>query len=176
MGQYWKPVILEEDKKTVKYWFDAHEFGDGLKLMEHSYLDNYLVSSLESLIVDKPQIVVWAGDYEEQTDGLTIYERCDGLHKANIEFFSDDILITTESARFIINHSKKLFVDKTRNNTDKWVIHPLPLLTANSNGKGGGDYYGINKHLVGTWAKDLISVLNKLPIGYDELIPNFGEI
>ena len=45
-----------------------------------------------------------------------------------------------------------------KNNTvDEWCLHPLSLLTALGNGKGGGDYHGINEDLIGYWAFDEIS-------------------
>jgi hypothetical protein len=40
---------------------------------------------------------------------------------------------------------------------DGWRIHPLPLLTCEGNGRGGGDYRG-ESDLVGRWSRDLISV------------------
>ena len=36
------------------------------------------------------------------------------------------------------------------------------------NGRGGGDYYGENEELVGTWARDVISIEKDKPNGYDE--------
>jgi hypothetical protein len=43
------------------------------------------------------------------------------------------------------------------------------------NGKGGGDYRG-SSELIGTWARDLISVSSKKPKGFKELIFNVKEI
>ena len=56
------------------------------------------------------------------------------------------------------------------------VIHPLPLLTANSNGRGGGDYHYENKY-IGTWYADVIGATDELPtdIELTEIIPNFFE-
>ena len=37
---------------------------------------------------------------------------------------------------------KKEFVNKdTMPNNDDWLVHPLPLLTCEGNGRGGGDYW-----------------------------------
>jgi len=77
---------------------------------------------------------------------------------------------TTTSYRFIVNHSKKLFVDKWKvPNVNNLFIHPLPLLTAEGNGLGGGDYQG-NSKLVGSWARDIISVEYTAPDGFQELV------
>ena len=40
------------------------------------------------------------------------------------------------------------------------VLHPLPLLTAVGNGRGGGDYAGINADKIGSWAFDVLEVVN----------------
>ena len=50
----------------------------------------------------------------------------------------------------------------------------LWLLLANSNGRGGGDFHGSNE-LIGTWARDVISVAAKKPKGFKELIFDVTE-
>ena len=63
---------------------------------------------------------------------------------------------------YIVNHTKKLYVNifKITKNS-QW--HPLALLTAEGNGRGGGDYYGFNHELCGSWARDSISMENTQP-------------
>ena len=79
----------------------------------------------------------------------------------------------------IINHTKKIYVDK-ENPLNKikdqrdCIIHPLSILLAES-GSGGGDYYGHNKSLCGSWARNSISVETTIPEEYNELVPNFYE-
>jgi hypothetical protein len=73
--------------------------------------------------------------------------------------------------RFILNHTKKLFLDKTKFK----LLHPLPLLTSEGNGIAGGDYYGKNAHLCGTWARDTIS-LNDQPGEFSEFFPEFDDL
>ena len=72
--------------------------------------------------------------------------------------------------RYLINHEQKLYVDcndyyKQGKNLFKGdcVIHPLSLLTAVGNGRGLGDYEGMNEELVGSWAWNLISIDSKIP-------------
>ena len=189
MGQYYNAVILADNKKTVKAWVYSHdikytfkradgtevEHGNGLKLMEHSYIRNEFVSAFESLIKNKPQRVVWGGDYADLCKGLktNIYDRCKDSNK---------VLPTDRpnirETRYVVNHSKKEFVDKYKVAEIKdWKgakIHPLPLLTCEGNGRGGGDFRGENKY-IGTWARDIISVESKKPKGYTEIVPNFNE-
>lgn len=177
MGQYFKPVLLAENKKSVKSWMYSHEYDNGLKLMEHSYIGNSFVSAFESLIKGNPQRVVWGGDYADECKGrkTNLYDRCKDSEKANpTEKF------TTTETRYVVNHSKKEFVDKFSVPEIKgWKgakIHPLPLLTCEGNLRGGGDYTNkAGQEFVGTWARDVISVESKKPQGFKEIKPNFNE-
>jgi hypothetical protein len=78
---------------------------------------------------------------------------------------------------FVINHTKKQFINKAKvPNKDGWRIHPLPLMTCEGNGAGGGDYWGKDsKTLVGSWARDVISVSGTKPKGFTELKFNLAE-
>ena len=53
--------------------------------------------------------------------------------------------------------------------------HPLPLLVAEGNCRGGGDYNGINENIVGSWARDVISVENNIQEGYTEFECKFDD-
>ena len=81
--------------------------------------------------------------------------------------------------KYLINHDKKQFVDKSKTpkDADGWQIHPLPLLTCEGNGRGGGDYRG-ESPLIGIWARNKISVATKksdIPKGFEELIFDIKE-
>ena len=54
-------------------------------------------------------------------------------------------------------------------------IHPLPILTNISNGEGGGDYFGVNMELAGSWAWDVIEITDNAPDGYAEAFFTFNE-
>jgi hypothetical protein len=54
-------------------------------------------------------------------------------------------------------------------------IHPLPILTAEGNGRGGGDYYGTDANLAGIWARDILSIEKEIPDGYMEFECHFHE-
>jgi hypothetical protein len=173
MGQYFSPIVLNDKKTQPKAWVYSHNFGSGLKLMEHSWMKNPFVGAFESLILKNPENIVWGGDYADNVKGCktNLYDRC----KESTEVIPTKITTLKES-RYIINHDKKEFVDKTKVPTDAdgWRIHPLPLLTCNSNGRGGGDFRG-ESELVGKWAYDKISVDSKKPKGYAELIFDLVE-
>ena len=159
--------------------------GNGLKLMEHSYRKNGFVNAFETLIADNPQRVVWAGDYadNEPDQKITVKEEkelngikylVDVEEEVNLYGLCDDSTKIIPKARrkeyrFVINHTKKCYVDKRKvpKFNDGWQLHPLPILTCEGNGRGGGDFRG-ESSLIGLWARDLISVSDIEPIG-DEI-------
>ena len=143
--------------------------------MEHSYIKNPFVSAVESLIWNKPERVVWAGDYADlcKQRKTNIYDRCRDGNQVK-----PNVMVSTKESRFIINHSKGLYVDKNKVPKDKsnfgWKLHPLPLLTCEGNGRGGGDFRG-RSGLIGTWARDVISVSATKPKDLKELIFDVTE-
>jgi hypothetical protein len=90
-------------------------------------------------------------------------------------------LTDKESAeyKFIVNHTKEMFIDKSKVPMDKegWKVHPLPLITADSNGGGGsyGSKHGEN--LFGLWCGDIISLEKNVPTTtyFVEFKPDFKE-
>jgi hypothetical protein len=99
-----------------------------------------------------------------------VYDRCTDKTKVKPEY-----ALSILDSIYVINHTKKSFVDKTKvPNRDGWRIHPLPLLTCEGNGRGGGDYRNDDK-IVGSWARDLISVSSTKPEGFTEVEFNLTE-
>lgn len=209
MGQYYKPVFLNEKNKPVSFVY-SHDFASGLKIMEHSWVGNKFVQFVERQLIGNPTKLVWAGDYAEREDpktisdfelkqiadettetynfkklkevGVNLYDLCQCVGKL---IYDEDIKDKynhkfpdySKGFKYVVNHTKKQFVDKSKvPNKDGWRVHPLPLLTCEGNGGGGGDYYSENgKSFIGVWARDLISVENKKPKGYTEITPDFKE-
>ncbi len=171
MGQYYVAIILSETSQTpevVRVWLSPM----GAKLMEHSYLKNRYVLTIEHLLSLKGMFyksrLVWAGDYADpEPSGKNLY------HTA-VEDNEEKMWQTFESAdyRYIVNHTKRLYIDKEK---IQGHIHPLPLLTSEGNGAGGGDYRGRNDIQCGQWARDVISVNNEAPEGFTEFVPDFVE-
>jgi len=181
MGQYFKPVILGDTPKdgeheTVKSWMYSHKYDNGLKLMEHSYQGNNFVSTFEKELTRRGEHyksrVVWAGDYADEERGLKIIHE-EKEYDANLYSLCNDENeispkeCSTNDYPYIVNHTKKLFVDKNKvSDVPDWEgtkIHPLPLLTCEGNGRGGGDFRGEND-LIGSWARDVISVEKENPM------------
>jgi hypothetical protein len=120
--------------------------------------------------------VVWAGDYAdpECESEKNLYKLADEQDYKNIAP-PDRIM---GAYRYIVNHTKKLYVDKESVKAEPQYglrVHPLSLLTAEGNGRGGGDYRGSKQELVGTWARDVISVEKGVPDGFTLLEADFME-
>ena len=150
---------------------------------------------------------VWGGDYADtfSTESLPLfkkmntntqkYEICGGFNAYNKagDWMNEDGEKSDElnevlnlikdynmhDYRYIINHTKKEYVKVPEYEKDKWTVHPLPILLADGNGRGLGDYHNEicinpeetnwgkrkytkkhNAQFVGTWAYDTISVTN----------------
>jgi hypothetical protein len=77
MGQYYNPSILKKNWKTAKNPVAAslkcYDYGNGAKLMEHSYIGNNLVRSIEYLLANqfKGHAFVWCGDYADEVETRT---------------------------------------------------------------------------------------------------------
>lgn len=203
MGQYYYPTLIDEDKKL--HVFYSHQYDNGLKLMEHSYVGNNFVNAVVSQIVDNPMKVAWIGDYSNDWGGdpyeeklprkefMPLY-RCVMARKKyeHPEPIRQDI---ESISGYLVNHTQKLVLDlKAYVVANKWreawkdrltgeieeydmCVHPLPLLTACGNGRGGGDYYDCHPDYdkVGTWAFDRIQLITEKPDGYAEVTYHFTE-
>lgn len=205
MGQYYKAVTKGE--RYVVYSRDviingAPEYTMA-KLTEHSWWGNKFVEGVcqDIFASHTPLRVGWVGDYantflqslgQETFNGLTQKDIL-RLHKrvwrnAGIPVDDNDFSL---NGLFLVNHSKKEYVDCTSYFeecavTDQygevWCMHPLPLLTCIGNGQGGGDFYNSKStresthECVGRWAWDLISISDQVPEGFDEIEPIFKEI
>lgn len=192
MGQYYRPVSLDTMEHLSPYAFD-----NGAKLMEHSYIGNNYVAAVELLLIeggrwDKHRIV-WAGDYAdgekldsplfhkkehsaEDAEGYNLYELLDDSKELSF-------LITASPTDhiYLVNFDKKEYVDKTKiPNIAGWSeptqINPLPLLTAEGNGRGVGDFRGEDPNeLIGSWARNRIGLRNAIPEGFTEVIFDLKE-
>ena len=119
------------------------------------------------------------GESEKHIDKINLYHAAGIIYKYVGRGDQKQI-----SPIFFNNLSKKVFVDpkkmptkSTNYNGEKvyWTIHPLPLLLAQSNGRGSGDYSEEcpDIELVGSWVGDVIFASTK-KIGYKELNLKFS--
>jgi hypothetical protein len=106
----------------------------------------------------------------------TKYINKDGERKSITEFYDKSQYDNLPTYEYIINFTKRLFIKIPKQDKNVYTVHPLPLLCADGNGRGGGDYVGTNMDLIGSWAYDRIGVSNVLPKGFNrELVATFVE-
>ena len=199
MGQYYYPTILrEKNERFYSEEFYALDYDNGLKLTEHSYCGNHFVETIMAQLLNKPGRLAWMGDYHEVGDFAELnpdlpkivekrfnehykcftlpgYEGyCNGKH---VRHYSKPEEVEERQGRFILNHDKKCYIDMEEYEKNSltcaedcdWRFHPIPLLTAVGNGRGGGDFHGIGEEDVGCWAGDLLEVRNVRPNGYENV-------
>lgn len=205
MGQYYIAVILEAASGAGQPDVIHHYMLiRGHKMMEHAYLfnNNLIIFELHLLALKSPQRIVWAGDYaNSEPDGVTIYQKCFLMENGG-EDGDDSELLAEGKVKviekkpesilyghiaeldlhpYIVNHTKKQYVDKNAippNELGEY-FHPLPLLTCEGNGAGGGDFMEDDpEDLVGSWARDYISLESSVEHlkseGFTEVIFDVG--
>jgi hypothetical protein len=181
MGQYYAAVVIDGNGEitNLNLTLKGVEY-NGVKLMEHSWLGNYFCQELCYRLSQKAKRLMWIGDYAESSDLENIDKKL--FEKAYKKVWSKrDSRVQMENTfnaanftirgKYIVNYSKKEYVDIEKyvaslniaNPEKEWIIHPLPLLVAIGNGKGGGDYYGVNEDQVGRWCGDVIFVIAEKP-------------
>lgn len=165
MGQYYTPII-KRGKKLEGYC--SHHYNTGLKLVEHAYINNCFTETVMAELFDNPGRLAWVGDYAEENDVKS--EFASEFIQAERNFQEKDYSRPESSKskyQYVINCDKKEYIDikkycKIFDKEDYVILHPVPLLTAIGNGKGGGDYFGSNMEMIGSWACDTIMVTNSL--------------
>jgi hypothetical protein len=188
MGQYYKAIILAEKSENspnspksefIRTWLDPLSYNNGSKLTEHAYIGNNFVAAVEAQISPDGMFyrsrLVWAGDYADPEPlGDNLNQAVPGARLATYTsaVATDTAVAAPTVYRFIVNHTKRQYVDKEKST----VLHPLPLLTAEGNGRGGGDYHGPRQEDVGIWARDVLSAERIVPeAGYTEFVCGFAE-
>lgn len=198
MGQYYCPVTITEDGKTTSWSLQQKKFSatrdysvyNGLKLTEHSYIRNPFCEFISNMIYHNKMRVGWVGDYSDKEDsdrgrrnalenGISEYYKLAYEGKADEQDKDFEPLAKHfgYKNKFLVNHTKKLALcfNNLASFDGGYIFYPLALLTAIGNGKGGGDYWGTDEPLIGTWAFDLVSIEDNLPDGYSEICPEFTE-
>ena len=186
MGQYYR-IVLKNRRDGLVLNDRKYVGGDYVmaKLMEHSYLGNFMTSAVAYAIEGMPSRVMWVGDYAEKSEIRELTNR----HLSLDRIWGDDHDHEFPNkgkfdyvGKLLVNHTKKLclpydeYVEKVGKDKFGFTIDPLPLLTAVGNGRGGGDYHSHNGFdKVGTWAWDRIEIVSGKPKGYNKFVPKFRE-
>lgn len=134
---------------------------------------------------------IWRSAYSWIDDGAERKPTARKIHPEPLEGFDSPDRFY---GWYLINHSAREYIDldkfqKENGWVESWVdrdgqkvsywmaIHPLPLLTACGNDRGGGDYHEKypDYDKVGIWAFDLIEFANYKPVGFTERVVKFTE-
>lgn len=178
MGQYYKPTLIT--KKGSIITFSSWDYGVGLKLMEHSYFNNFL-KAVSTELYNNPCKVFWMGDYTKVED-LSNHPEITEKFLKDISYgiynktpYSEEELI---NPRYLVNLDKKVYIDLMACKDDSLYekMHPLPLLTATGNGRGGGCYRGVNEEDIGIWAGDTLYTSDKEPSKEFTRVYDFTDI
>lgn len=182
MGQYYRPCFINSKKDKVLNYFSSYDTENGAKLMEHSYVGNALVVNVSYKMINSPKRLVWAGDYADAVVGDdNFYYLTDKAKKVESSYEIAMMKNELDANTIYINHDKKEWFDlkkQTIPDMKGWggIAHPLPILTADGNGRGGGDYDGALMEMVGKWKGDLIEISDTIPADYKEIEPWFTEM
>ena len=189
MGQYYTLIIKRKDQEPCELSHRGYKSGyEGLKLTEHSWIGNEWMDAMAYLIYQCPSKILHFGDYCEDEDFEDLNPEAKEVWKArckNDTFPVFDIQDLYNSignpsvikfdyeGKYLCNHDQMCYIDMSEymnDNKDKdgWILHPLALLTAVGNGKGGGDYSGPNESDLATWAWDEVSIEDTIPEGYSK--------
>lgn len=184
-------------------WLKKDEHGtfdwSGVKLMEHSWMKNKFTQQFSLYLYwNIPMRVVWCGDYAEPDECKTLGFEPDRVWNTKeiepLYYQGEEYL---PKLKYFVNESKKLYLDLNRyvknntyTNSSSWTVegvkttkeweecvYPISLLTALGNGRGGGDYGKCYPDFdkVGSWAGDLVTIVDKRPAGYKPITVNFKE-
>lgn len=190
MGQYYKAVMLIEDKKNyTNNRALVFSFPGSAKLTEHAWNGNRDVSEAMRALKDLSAEtnldirVAWVGDYSKDfykaqgADFTDDYHR-EGFTAAWGEYVSIPALKHSPAygKLYAVNDDLKEAVEIWGSDYSlieaehgKWWMCAWPILNAVGNGQGGGDYHGVNEHLAGRWAYDRQRILDHIPRDYDVL-------
>ena len=187
MGQYYKQAIEQDGNLDI---FDAQVSDggwNGVKLMEHSWIANDFMDAISERIHNKPANIVWCGDYADEPQDFINIEWIN--YKTIYPEESRDIPTLDKlpekfdySHKYLVNHTYKCYVDfdlyiSKCKDKDGWTVHPLSLLTAVGNGRGGGDYGDecVDSYMVGAWAGNTLEITDVVPEGYELEDVRFSE-
>lgn len=202
MGQYYRVVLQSNDEENKIVAMNPRHYANGVKLMEHSYIGNDFMQAVETMIWKHPMFVAWIGDYSDSPyEGPYAWMDRDVFTNLYNGVWGEQgtiCLIRPEPSkhltvchrkRYLVNHSEGVYLDLgayiVENQWEetwckkkhKCCIHPLSLLTACGNDRGGGDYHDEypDANLCGTWAFALIELTDKRPADYTPIMAHFTE-
>ena len=156
-------------------------------LWQNLWKKNPFVNAFCEYLYNKPSRVIWCGDYGDEPEDFCFYN-CSAFYVPSYRaIWGDKVKAIGVSSstfsldnKFLVNYDTKEYIDLNEYkaaSVDKHGIHPLPLLTAVGNDRGGGDFHEGNTGYenVGIWAWHLISIDDKPPKDFSEFPLMFKE-
>ena len=197
MGQLWEAVICKQDTNGLEdcrffsprcvWTSDGKHIAIGAKLLEHAWIGNPFCLAIENILYQSTHRVLWLGEYTSEQEMKEFAEAAGSAPIPSKAPKGDSCRITFSPnefdicGKFLVNHSAKEYVDVGKYverlaEIDSGVIDPLPLLTATSNDRGGGDYFGSKgRKFIDSWAWHFLSVEDEAPSGSKEIRPLFVD-
>ena len=191
MGQYYKTIIkidTEIEDRIIKIDNDCFEFSHGLKLMEHSWLGSEWADLLALQLYNQTCRVAEVGDYADEFPLHSVahreqFNRHIKSAKGLETLMKDGNWVGFDyKDKYLVNLDAKLYIDfnsymEKCKDSYGYIVSPMNLLTAQGNGRGGGDYHNCYPcfDLVGKWAWDLICIKDEKPEGFEEFQVIFKE-
>lgn len=195
--QFFRPIMCSNRRTTVfnrNYLMHRKEHRSPDALTEHAVIGDKFVNSICEKIYNShvPSKLIWLGSRSHKLIE-TLSSDFNGIspHKIKhfyLKYWSKSTYTTSVMAsdfsitdKYIVNHTKKLFIDGAKYYKNSLVkihnqihcLNPIPLLTCVGNGCGCGDYIAPTEdsdfHLVGSWAWDELSIYHEPPKDYREL-------
>jgi hypothetical protein len=185
---------LANPNSFVPFPNEYYCYYEGQKLAEHARFLRYFVNGVLESISDGPARVAWVGDYANEEED---FELVDGYEPDDYEAIWNDENDASQTFDrmpgrgvygYLVNLDKGVYIDLTEvamvagEELIYSLAHPLPILTAIGNGRGGGDYWGSNMDKVGMWAMNHIQFMEHEPVGFgfvrgetDDYIFEFGS-
>lgn len=169
MGQYYEAAVKSAKAKNWRR-FNSWDVNCSAKMCDQAFMDNLYTAIIKSMIFKHPMCVVWSGDYADPEQGTEKNLQEVARRQKISEDETKRAITIHQRMHYLVNHSKKVYFNYALIEPDEYGfrLDPLPLLCAEGNGRGGGDYFGDNKEQTGIWARDLISIEENIPEGYGE--------
>lgn len=163
MGQYYSFSNLDK-----KEYITPHSFDNGAKLMESAWVNNNYLNVISNLLENEwfGCKIVNCGDYSDHSSDYYMNPKWKQLKEGNENFNLQDYVL--------VNLDKNIYCsfEGCPEDSDGWRINPLPLLLADGNGRGGGDYRGPYQEDVGSWSYDRIGVMKS----YDSRLETMNKV
>ena len=122
MGQYYMPTLIAENG-TVSTLY-SHQYDNGLKHMEHSYIGNRFVNAVLTQLWKHPMKVAWIGDYSDGIGGDPYEAKLpyeEFMRYYGIAWGKDEqdyrihpkarCVVGLDSHAFLVNHTQKCCID-----------------------------------------------------------------